>query len=188
MRSGLAWTVAHDLRRVMARVLRRQRLKARGFRLARPALARPVPRTLAAAKLALRDKPLCASRGFRLAEYAFARFDKVDPRFLPFVRRFLAALRAENIPLRIYRVWCDEEELAFDAHVFAAHIPELSPYRNGRALRLIHHSRGFDLTPLEWEVINGIATDAARAAELVVEWGGTQHPFDPSHWELKTDG
>ena len=60
-----------------------------------------------------------------------------------------------------------------------------SPHQYSLAVDLISFTKGWDLTPAQWAVVGTIGKEAARRANVSVEWGGDWSFYDPAHWQIK---
>lgn len=60
-----------------------------------------------------------------------------------------------------------------------------SAHNFGRAVDVIHGTKGWNLSRQEWSIIGHVGKELAEQRGLKVTWGGDwKRPWDPAHWEL----
>lgn len=102
-----------------------------------------------------------------------------------FGRRYVALAAEYKIPLFIhccYRSGYQQDRLFDQGHSKAE--AGQSPHNYGLAVDVVHGTRAWDLSKLEWEVLGHIGREAARKTNVKVEWGGEWKFYDPAHWQL----
>lgn len=108
-----------------------------------------------------------------------------DPQIVKFERNFVKALKQYGIPFFAHEFVRDEarqNELKQKGVSLAGF--GQSAHNCGCAVDIVHSTRGWDLTPLEWDVIGVLGHETARRMNIKIEWGGNWDFYDPAHWEL----
>lgn len=59
-----------------------------------------------------------------------------------------------------------------------------SPHQYGCADDIIHATKGWSLTNLQWEVVGHVGKGIPLPHGWKVEWGGDWKFYDPAHWEV----
>lgn len=176
-----------DLRRVVQRLVRRRTSADRGRASAPPGFVEAVgrlPATHQAAALKLRDPALVQSLKWR------RRSVEVDVSLLhPKMREYALALTRElerrSLPFFIHCGYRGEAEqnAAFANGVSRARYGS-SPHNYGLAIDVIHLTRGWDLTRLEWSIMAAVFGEVARKRHIKIEWGGDWSFYDPAHIQI----
>lgn len=60
-----------------------------------------------------------------------------------------------------------------------------SPHNYGLAVDIVHGTKAWKIDDLEWTMLGQIGKEAARKANVKIEWGGDWSFYDPAHWQLK---
>lgn len=145
-----------------------------------------LPRTFLEARERLRDPLTVASLPFRQAAVEEMDFDGCDPHLVEFTRAFVLELHRFAIPVVVSEMLRTRDVQEYRFQIGLSPFPSaFSPHCVGRAVDVIHYSRGFDLLNREWSVIAALAADVARRREIPISWGGQSSLYRPGHFELQ---
>ena len=110
-----------------------------------------------------------------------------DPLIVEFERKFVKALKAYGIPFFAHEFVRDEaRQNEFKERGVSRAAWGQSAHNFGCAVDIIHSTRGWQLSELEWNVIGLIGQETARKMNLKIKWGGDfKSLYDPAHWELE---
>jgi hypothetical protein len=115
-----------------------------------------------------------------------ASHDGSEPEILEFSRHFVSELEKRGYPLFAFELYRSRErQLRLLMNKVTKAQPGDSPHNWGCAVDVVHSTRFWDLTKLEWDLIGAIGKEVARKRKIKVVWGGDWQFYDPAHWELE---
>lgn len=135
---------------------------------------------------ALRE-PVALVNFARVNRGLFRGRDKLHPDVLDFWFVFQDAAAKHKIPLRVvwgYRSFEEQAEMVRRGVTRAK--PGQSAHNYGMAVDVIHTRRAWEDMPRDgWSILGAIGHEAARIADVKMQWGGEWNFYDPAHWELR---
>lgn len=144
-----------------------------------------VPANYADALKFMRNKPFLASPRHK-AQHWRADRTGAHPDILAFERAFIRRFRRLGVPVFGH---CVTRSNAVQQRHFVTGVskakPGQSPHNSGRAVDLIHGTKGWQVPKPCWDLIGHIGKEVANALGVKIRWGGEWDFYDPAHWELE---
>ena len=178
------------LRRAIQRLIRRAHSKRAAVVIPRPlrtgldGVVNRLPKTHQAAAQALADWPVIESIDYRNAVVKTSR-ELAHPEIVEFYLEFNKVLRARGYPFYAFEFHRSlrRQHTLYQRGVSKAK-PGESPHNYGCAVDIVHLTRKWDLTRVEWAVVGALGKEVARRRNLKIDWGGDWRFYDPAHWQL----
>lgn len=115
-----------------------------------------------------------------------AKREGAHPDLLEFERLLVKRLAKLGVPVFASEVWRDKSRQA-ELYVkgFTKAPPGKSPHQHGMAVDIVHSTKGWELTPRQWQLIGHLGKELAASKGIKITWGGDfKSLYDPAHWEL----
>lgn len=143
-----------------------------------------LPPDLGAALRRLVDRPFVLSQKQQENAWRAVRTGAY-PKVLEFERMLVARLAKMGVPAFTH---CVVRSSKAQADAFAlGHSkarPGSSPHNFGLAVDVVHSTKGWAMSKLEWQVFGHVGEQLAVQLGIKMEWGGRWKFYDPAHWEL----
>jgi len=142
------------------------------------------------ARAGLVDRDMVVSRKYKEQQWRAMRIG-AHPDIVFFARLLIAKAGAQGIPLfphEFVRTPARQQWLKDTGKSDAS--PAKGPHVWGCAVDIIHSTKGWNLTAMQWELIGSIGKELAIQRALHITWGGDWPPlknkvgWDPAHWQI----
>lgn len=143
----------------------------------------PVHKTHGEASASLRNRELIVSPSFQRSAVKWPK--ATNPALSDFLKGFIKDLHAAGYPLRPVEILRDRarQNALYVSGNSKAKFGQ-SAHNYGLAVDVVHHTRGWKLSRLEWDLVGAVGKETARKRKLKLVWGGDWEFYDPAHWEL----
>jgi hypothetical protein len=107
-----------------------------------------------------------------------------DPELKEFARKFLNALRRNDVPMYVHTAY---RTPSLQAALKAKGLSQLlsGPHQRGAALDIVHAHYHWNCSNQFWDYIGAVGKQVIKANRYNIEWGGDWNFYDPAHWQLK---
>lgn len=178
----------HNLNRVVQRWLRRvsrrnyNQLNPRPFK--EPPTAIVIPQDYKSVVKSLVDRKALTTLVY--AQRKTKEWHNVHPDIKKFAQAFQKECEKRGIPVWLFetmRTPTRQNELRAQGRSKAKAWG--SPHQFGCAVDIVCHTRLWNYSKRQWDLIGIIGKEVARKQNLKIEWGGDWGFYDPAHWQLK---
>ncbi len=152
----------------------------------------PPPANMQEALRGMVNKPYLATTNWQQQQWRALRQWKptegdgligAHPKLLLFEKKFQRRLQKLGIPMFAANM---VRSAAWQAALKAQGVSKTTEgaHNYGCAFDLVHSIHGWNLQPMQWQLIGHLGKEVAKAAGIKVVWGGDWSFYDPAHWEL----
>lgn len=143
----------------------------------------PLPKTLKEAAAFMVDRPAITTKAYR--DRQVYQWTGVHPDIIEFTRKFIKELERRGIPMYAFELMrTPERQNNLLANGRSKAKAWSSPHQYGCAVDIVSHTKYWDLTPKQWDVLGAIGKEIARKMNVELTWGGDWKFYDPAHWQL----
>lgn len=143
-----------------------------------------LPKTYAEALRYLVNRPFLGTSRYR-AQHWRAERNGAHEDILAFERAFIRRFRRLQVPMFahcVVRTDAAQGRLFVQGRTKAR--PGQSPHNHGKAIDLVHGTKGWEIPKPCWDLIGHVGKEVAASLNIKVVWGGDWEFYDPAHWEL----